>query len=396
MTRDDYDDNPFDEHGLLRDGKRARVPLLMRDSMTPLQRSVAADAARRSGGVVFGDGSDNLACHKPGPRYRADAAADDVRWQAYLDGVKQEAEEWRKKPAADAGSGEFRGQQPSLLRCDQRGLGSQRSAQDDGRRSAADTGRGVLGECAGGGKRMAEAGAMNDRVPPYSLAQCIERMPFKARRKYEDLKALLADSEALQRSLMERIRVKEERLADLMRRRSYASVAGRDGAEVERLDGELAAIRTDLDRLESERSKRNSIRANCEQVKSRIDNFITARASGASEMAAPPRVTNPLPAARRKGESTADALLRVRREIAAAVAELKRIKSAPPPSDEVKIAIIEGVKALANEGRPRVTVDGGRVSLIGPTWCSLRAPVVHSPHRRALPAGWWRGCSGRS
>ena len=36
MTRDDYDDNPFDEHGLLRDGKRARVPLLMRDSMTPL------------------------------------------------------------------------------------------------------------------------------------------------------------------------------------------------------------------------------------------------------------------------------------------------------------------------------------------------------------------------
>jgi hypothetical protein len=73
--------------------------------------------------------------------------------------------------------------------------------------------------------------------PAYSLAQCLDRLSAKARRKYDDLKALLADAEALQRSLMERVRAKEERLAALMRRHDYAS--GGNAAEV---DGELSVV----------------------------------------------------------------------------------------------------------------------------------------------------------
>jgi hypothetical protein len=211
---------------------------------------------------------------------------------------------------------------------------------------------------------MARTGAMSsDWVlpPPYSLTQLLERLPAHARRKYDDIKALLADSEALQRSLMERIKVKEDQLADLMRRRSYASDGGND-AEVKRLDDELAAVRADFDRLERERSKRNSVRANSDQVVSRLNNFLMERASGAVDVAPPPRLTS-VPAGRKKGESTADALTRVRREIGAAKAELLRIRSAPPPSDEIKLSIIEEVDALAKEGRPLVTCNDGKVEL---------------------------------
>jgi hypothetical protein len=51
---------------------------------------------------------------------------------------------------------------------------------------------------------VAEAVAMSNPMqpPPYSLVQCLDRLSPRAHRKYDDLKALLADAEALQRSLM--------------------------------------------------------------------------------------------------------------------------------------------------------------------------------------------------
>ena len=41
------DDEALDQNGTLRDGFSLRVPLTMADSMTPLQRAVAADSAAR-------------------------------------------------------------------------------------------------------------------------------------------------------------------------------------------------------------------------------------------------------------------------------------------------------------------------------------------------------------
>ena len=200
--------------------------------------------------------------------------------------------------------------------------------------------------------------------PPYSLTQCLDRLPPRGRRKYDDLKSLLADAEALQRSLMERVRVKEDRLADLRRRREYASVPGGDVAAVAKLDAELSAVRADLDRLERERSRRNGVRANTEQVCSRLDNFIMQLFSGASDDAAPrwpAKVPGP-----RAGESLADALIRVRREISVAQGELRQIKTAPPPSSEIKAALVAEVDRMAGEGKPRVSVDGGKITIHWP------------------------------
>jgi hypothetical protein len=197
--------------------------------------------------------------------------------------------------------------------------------------------------------------------PPYSLVQCLDRLSPKARRKYDDLRALLADAEALQRSLMERVRVKEERLADLARRRDYAAA---DAAAIERLDAELAAIHADLDKLERERSRRNSARANTEQVCSRLDNFLLQFFSGASDIAAPS--WPPAVAAPRDGESIGDALLRLRYEISTAQGELRRVRAAPPPASEIKAALVAEVDRMASDGAPRIAIDGGRVTIHWP------------------------------
>ena len=122
-------------------------------------------------------------------------------------------------------------------------------------------------------------------------------------------------------------------------------------------------MRVDLDKLERERSKRNSVRTNIEQVLRRVDNFLMQRASGAADISYPPRLTSPLPPGRKKGESIADALLRTRRQISAEQAELLRVRTAPPTPDEIKIGIIESVDRLAKEGRPSVTASDGRVEL---------------------------------
>jgi hypothetical protein len=202
--------------------------------------------------------------------------------------------------------------------------------------------------------------------PPYSLVQCLDRLPPRARAKYDSLKGLLADAEALQRSLMERVRAKEERLADLRRRREYASVPGGNAAEVAKLDGELSAVRGDLDRLERERSRRNGVRANTEQVVSRLNNFIMQLFSGASDATAP-RWPAEVPGPR-KGESLADALMRLRREISVAQGELMRVKTAPPP-------------------RPR---SGPRLP---PRWTGWRARAAPRGGSTTV-AGWW--CTGRT
>jgi hypothetical protein len=123
-------------------------------------------------------------------------------------------------------------------------------------------------------------------------------------------------------------------------------------------------VRADLDRLERERSRRNSARSNTEQVVSRLDNFIMQLFSGASDDAPPPwpaAVPGP-----HEGELLIDALLRVRHEIGVAWGELQQIKTAPPPASEIRAALVGEVDRMAAEGRPHVAINGGEVTLHWP------------------------------
>jgi hypothetical protein len=199
-----------------------------------------------------------------------------------------------------------------------------------------------------------------NRYPVYSLGQALDRLSPKPRRKYDALQAALADAEALQRSLQERIRAKEEQLAQLANRRDTTG----DASESAKLDRELAAARGDLDRLERERSRRNSVRSNSEQIISRLNNSILSFYSGASDTE-PPQWPTAVPGAR-DGESIPDALLRLRHEISVAQGELMRIKAAPPPASEIKAAIEAEVDRMAGDGTPHVVINTGRVTVHWP------------------------------
>jgi hypothetical protein len=98
-----------DDDPVLRDGQTLRVPLHMRDGVSPMQREVMADkAARLADDAVakrFGL-SDALDLHRPGPRYCVDAAARAHVEEVYQDEKRKLQDAWRQ-PVADV-----RGQQP--------------------------------------------------------------------------------------------------------------------------------------------------------------------------------------------------------------------------------------------------------------------------------------------
>ena len=99
MRRRYDDDDAFDENGVLKDGHRIRVPLMMMDSV---QQAVAADTTTLV--VDAYGGTTHLSC--PGPRYlrpapvhTADAARQvtlaHMRDEAYRDFVEAATNAWR-------------------------------------------------------------------------------------------------------------------------------------------------------------------------------------------------------------------------------------------------------------------------------------------------------------
>src|SRR5262249_12620535 len=161
--------------------------------------------------------------------------------------------------------------------------------------------------------------------------------------------------------------------------------------EQTRLDAELARVRADLDKLERERSKRNSVRANTEQVISRINNFVGELFSGASDIN-PPQWPDAVPGAY-ESESVGDAILRLRSEISVARSELQRIKSAPLPTAEIKAQIEAEADRMAAAGTPRIT--GGRAGKGGIDGWDVQAFAAPAQARSA-PSGsasqlacWW-------
>jgi hypothetical protein len=107
----------FDRHGrrverdgVLEDGDRLRVPVFMRDALSPLQRAVAEDGERRRdrARVHDGTGDSRFVGHKPGPVYSADAHAYDAKEQARREAINDAKNAWRDSPTG-FGSKEFVG-----------------------------------------------------------------------------------------------------------------------------------------------------------------------------------------------------------------------------------------------------------------------------------------------
>jgi hypothetical protein len=112
MTTNDED---FDENGLLRDGRSSRVGMMMRDSLSPVQRAIMQDGIASGRDkiherltIVDAFGNGGLALHRPGARYavqgadtadpapaHADATHADARDEAYRQHDAEEARRWQ-------------------------------------------------------------------------------------------------------------------------------------------------------------------------------------------------------------------------------------------------------------------------------------------------------------
>jgi hypothetical protein len=110
---DTDDDDIFDDRGLLKDKHSARVPMMMRDGLTDLQRSVRDHYAPARVVDAFGDSGAGL--HRPGSRYLvAGAGTADHAVLVMRDHLRREARDqyiaeltsaWQRKPTQDLGGG---------------------------------------------------------------------------------------------------------------------------------------------------------------------------------------------------------------------------------------------------------------------------------------------------
>jgi hypothetical protein len=202
--------------------------------------------------------------------------------------------------------------------------------------------------------------------PPHSFRQALERLPLAARRKFERLQEAVADSEALQRSVQQRISLLADKAGDIERRLAYV-VRGEDPEATAKLKAELAAVADDLARLERQRSQRNSVRANTDATVSRLTNFVGLLVGGAGTVTWPPRGVRPNGGAHPgEGETLADAILRIRTELATVQREMAAVRALPPAAAEVRAAVKAEVERKAAAGQPRVAFDGAKVSVAWP------------------------------
>jgi hypothetical protein len=95
---DDDDDDAFDENGLLKDGHKTRISLMMRDAdaLSSVQRAVAEDAVARRFGL-----RDSSELYAPGPRY-CDAAGLERKAEAYRQMCTELQDAWKTPSAAPA------------------------------------------------------------------------------------------------------------------------------------------------------------------------------------------------------------------------------------------------------------------------------------------------------
>jgi hypothetical protein len=93
---EDEQEGLFDENGCLRDGKRFRASMMMRDSLTPSEREIAEQSRKRP--LVTDGSGDALNLHRPGYRYLVDAPATDARDEAHRDYLDYITNAWKGYP----------------------------------------------------------------------------------------------------------------------------------------------------------------------------------------------------------------------------------------------------------------------------------------------------------
>jgi hypothetical protein len=105
MPRLTNDDDDAFADDILKDGRSFRVPMMMRDSLSPLQRAVAAESAQHwscDKPLITDASGGTIGLHRPGYRISANDAARTARDEAHAEYEKTLTDAWRD--AAGEGS----------------------------------------------------------------------------------------------------------------------------------------------------------------------------------------------------------------------------------------------------------------------------------------------------
>jgi hypothetical protein len=207
--------------------------------------------------------------------------------------------------------------------------------------------------------------------PAYDFGTCVDRLPPRARRKYNALLAIVEDSEAL-------LRVCNERDADVSTRAgvlraahdSRNSLLAENAGTLRRLQKQLDELAAEHRTIDERRAKLSSARANAQQVLAHLRHFITQH-FGERVLTAweAPEVTPTL----NEDEAVSDAIIRIRREVRVLQGQLARVKNASLPASEVKAWLHQQVQAWASDG-PRILVIDGKPEIIAPDLVRFVAP----------------------
>jgi hypothetical protein len=118
------------------------------------------------------------------------------------------------------------------------------------------------------------------------------------------------------------------------------------------------SMREEIGRLQSVRDQQTARHAVFSAITTSIQQWMAGLPHGTSIEPAPPLDAKP-----RRGETPADAVKRVRQEIAELQGEWRAAKTAPQPKSVLKQQAKEQVRAFAERGRPRVVIDKGSLAI---------------------------------
>jgi hypothetical protein len=199
----------------------------------------------------------------------------------------------------------------------------------------------------------------------------LDSLPPVARRKYQGLRALAEDNAALTKTAMAREKAIEDALYDAQRRRSLCNPQD-EPERAAHLNREVEDVQAELQRLNAARMRRESVRANTEQILAQLRyNFLSAE----DYLFPQTRACTRAPAKPRDGEDLTAAITRIRQDISRVQAALTGTKRAPCTPAEAKAQVIAEVERLAAIGKPNLRIEeGGKVGIFFPDQQQHAAP----------------------
>ena len=202
--------------------------------------------------------------------------------------------------------------------------------------------------------------------PAHSYEACVERLPPRARRKYNNLLATIEDAEALLRVGNER----EEVLATRARVLRASSNAQAENAGT-RLQKQLDQLHAEHQEIDARRARLTSANANAQQVIARLRGFI-AQHFGEMFLTAceAPELTPTLNA----DETVGDGILRIRGQVMELQGRLARVKNAPMPKAEIEAWVDQQIAMWRRDAPRIVTGQDGKLEIVAPDIMRYVAP----------------------